>query len=145
MYVDKDVANEDGNATDDDFVSPKKTKIDKVTVGKKKTFTTKRFEEKGKLGSGTKKGKNVAGPSVGRNVNRVHLRNPPGNLFRVITQMSDVQKKDVRSMGFGEVLEFKISDVPTRLAYWLLDRFDENTCRLDVNGKIIHITPDVVK
>ncbi|PWA88824.1 ulp1 protease family, C-terminal catalytic domain-containing protein [Artemisia annua] len=130
---DKDAAHDDGNSSDDDFVSPKKTKIPKVTVSKKKIFTTKRFEVKRKVGSGTKKAKN-----------RVHLRNPPDNLFRVITQLSDIQKKDVRSMGFGEVLEFKISKVPTRLAYWLLDRFDENTCSLDVNGKRINITPYVV-
>ncbi|PWA72323.1 ulp1 protease family, C-terminal catalytic domain-containing protein [Artemisia annua] len=132
-FKDKDAAHEDGNSTDDDFVSPKKTKIHKVSVSKKKIFTTKRFEKKGKVGSGNKKGKN-----------RVHLRNPPENLFRVITHLSEIQKNDVRRMGFGEVLEFKISKVPTRLAYWLLDMFDENTCVLDVKGKRINITPDVV-
>ena len=47
-------------------------------------------------------------------MSRVRIRNPPGNLFRVITQLSDQQKKDVRSMGFGELLEFKIKDIPTR-------------------------------
>ncbi|PWA87360.1 hypothetical protein CTI12_AA128140 [Artemisia annua] len=144
-FIDKDATAEDGQSTDDDFVYQQKPKIPKVTVGKKKTFTTKRFEQKRVVGSGGKKGKNKAGSSVGRIVNRVHLRNPPGSLFRVITEMSDIQKKDVRSMGFGEVLAFKIKDIPTRLAYWLLDRFDENTCTLDVNGRSISITPDLVK
>ncbi|PWA53614.1 phospholipase-like protein [Artemisia annua] len=55
------------------------------------------------------------------------------------------QKKDVISMGFGDFLEFKINDIPTRLGYWLLDRFDEETRILDVNGRRISITPDLVK
>ncbi|GKA13585.1 hypothetical protein Tco_0693231 [Tanacetum coccineum] len=53
--------------------------------------------------------------------------------------------KDVRDIGFGAFLEYKIKGVPKWLAYWLLDKFDEDTCSLNVNGRSIMITPDVVR
>ncbi|GKE67306.1 hypothetical protein Tco_1521467, partial [Tanacetum coccineum] len=53
--------------------------------------------------------------------------------------------KDVRDIGFGTFLEYKIKGVPKRLAYWLLDKFDEDTCSLNVNGRSIMISPDVVR
>ena len=76
---------------------------------------------------------------------RIHQRNPPTNLFRVISQLSNEQKQALREIGFGDLIDYKILDVPTRLAYWLLDRFDEETCSLDVNGKKIEITREVVR
>ena len=116
-----------------------------MSVISKKTFTTKRFGQKRKVGSENKEENNGAGSSVGRIVSRVRIRNPPGILFRVITELSDIQKKDVISMGFGEILEFKINEIPTRLGYWLLDRFDADACILDVNGRRVSITPELVK
>ena len=144
VLADRDVAAENGQSTDDDFVSQQKAKIPKVTVSRNKCFTKTRFEQKDKVVTENKKGKKGAGSSDGTNVTRVRIRNPPGNLFRVITQLSDQQKKDVRSMGFGELLEFKINDIPTRLGYWLLDKFDADTCILDLNGRRISITPELV-
>ena len=144
VLADRDVAAENGQSTDDDFVSQQKAKIPKVTVSRNKCFTKTRFEQKDKVVTENKKGKKGAGSSDGTNVTRVRIRNPPGNLYRVITQLSDQQKKDVRSMGFGELLEFKINDIPTRLGYWLLDKFHADTCILDLNGRRISITPELV-
>ncbi|GKE32911.1 hypothetical protein Tco_1452233, partial [Tanacetum coccineum] len=76
---------------------------------------------------------------------KINLRNPPGILFRVITHLTRRQKQDVRDIGFGAFLEYKIKGVPKWLAYWLLDKFDEDTCSLNVNGRSIMITPDVVR
>ncbi|GKD81836.1 hypothetical protein Tco_1348675 [Tanacetum coccineum] len=55
------------------------------------------------------------------------------------------QKHDVRDIGFGDFLDFKIKDVPKRLAYWLLDKFDADTCSLNVNNRTIMITSTVVR
>ena len=61
VSTDKDAADENGQSTDDDFVSQPKTKIPKVNVRTKKNFTTKRFEQKHKVGSEKKKGKKNRG------------------------------------------------------------------------------------
>ncbi|GKC05298.1 hypothetical protein Tco_0996908 [Tanacetum coccineum] len=55
------------------------------------------------------------------------------------------QKQVVIDIGFGKVIDFKIKDIPTRLAYWLVDHFDEESCRLNVKGKEIEITRELVR
>nr|GEY34718.1 hypothetical protein [Tanacetum cinerariifolium] len=66
-------------------------------------------------------------------VDRIHVRVSLWSLHRLIPNLSPQQKKNIIDMGFGDVLDFKIKDVPTRLSYWLLDNFNEETCVLNVN------------
>ncbi|GKA57827.1 peptidase C48, SUMO/sentrin/Ubl1, partial [Tanacetum coccineum] len=67
------------------------------------------------------------------------------SLHRLIPNLSPQQRKNIIEMGFGSVLDFKIKDVPTRLSYWLLDNFNEETCVLNVDGKTIPITRETIK
>ncbi|PWA74635.1 RecF/RecN/SMC [Artemisia annua] len=159
-------ANEAGEA-DDDFVSTKQTKMRKVNVNLgnkdsahvKEVTAGKSVAGNGENGAEGDKGKtkqaeahrtddvNVPVKECTDKVptERIHQRNPPTNLFRVISKLSNEQKQGLREIGFGNLIEYKILDVPTRLAYWLLDKFDEETCSLDVNGKRIEITREVVR
>ncbi|GKA61580.1 hypothetical protein Tco_0760987 [Tanacetum coccineum] len=107
----------DGESTDDDFVASKKIKMNKVVSIKIKPSST--TATNGKCIADPKNSnikEKVAKDKVKR-VNRVHSRIPPINLFL---------------------------DIPTRLAYWLLDHFDEEACCLNVNGKEIEITRELV-
>nr|GEZ34074.1 peptidase C48, SUMO/sentrin/Ubl1 [Tanacetum cinerariifolium] len=63
----------------------------------------------------------------------IHVRVSLWSLHRLIPNLSPQQKKNIIDMGFRDVLDFKIKDVPTRLSYWLLDNFNEETCVLNVN------------
>ncbi|PWA99587.1 phospholipase-like protein [Artemisia annua] len=90
-------------------------------------------------------GKKHLGAGTKHDVDRVHVRVSLWSLHRLIPNLSPKQREDVIDMGFGAVLGFKIKDVPTRLSYWLLDNFDEDTCVLNVNGKAISITRETVK
>ena len=56
-----------------------------------------------------------------------------------------MQRQNLIDMGFGDVLEFKISRIPTRLAFWLLEKFDEKTCTLNLPGRVIKITRELVR
>ena len=76
---------------------------------------------------------------------RIVSRNPPASLFKAMTQLTPMQRQDVIDMGFGDILKFKINKVPTRLAFWLMDRFDENTCSLNLPGRVIPITRELVR
>ena len=78
-------------------------------------------------------------------VDKITARNPPASLFKAITNLTPRQKQDVIDMGFGDVLKFKISKVPTRLAFWLLEKFDENTCSLNLPVRVIKITRELVR
>ncbi|PWA73469.1 Peptidase C48, SUMO/Sentrin/Ubl1 [Artemisia annua] len=78
-------------------------------------------------------------------VDRIHQRISLWSLHRLIPKLSTKQREDIKEMGFGDVLGFKIKDVPTRLSYWLLDNFDEDRCVLNVDGKAISITRETVR
>lgn len=78
-------------------------------------------------------------------VDRIHVRVSLWSLHRLIPNLSPKQRQDVRDMGFGTVLGFRLKDIPTRLSYWLLDNFNEDTCVLYVDGKGISITRETVR
>ncbi|PWA42358.1 hypothetical protein CTI12_AA545600 [Artemisia annua] len=78
-------------------------------------------------------------------VDRIHQRISLWSLHCLLPKLSTKQREDVKKMGFGAVLGFRIKDVPTRLSYWLLDNFDENRCVLNVDGKEISITKEKVR
>ncbi|GKD65289.1 peptidase C48, SUMO/sentrin/Ubl1, partial [Tanacetum coccineum] len=92
-----------------------------------------------------KKNKNKGVGCKEPDVDRIHVRVSLWSLHRLIPNLSPQQKKDIIEIGFGAVLDFKIKDVPTRLSYWLLENFNEETCVLNVNGKAIPITRETIK
>lgn len=76
---------------------------------------------------------------------RVLIKSFPGPLFEVIKDLTDEQKESVTGLGFGSMLEFEINAMPSRLGYWLLERFDAETETLKVFGKSIEVTSEVVQ
>ncbi|GJV17991.1 ulp1 protease family, C-terminal catalytic domain-containing protein [Tanacetum coccineum] len=142
---DKPVEAVDGESTDDDFVSSKKTKMNKVVGIKEKTSYATTTNGRSIADKETSMVKDKAAKDKVKRVNRIHSWIPPTSLFRVMTQLAGRQKQAVIDIGFGKVIDFKIKDIPTRLAYWLVDHFDEESCRLNVNGKEIEITRELVR
>ncbi|PWA67906.1 ulp1 protease family, C-terminal catalytic domain-containing protein [Artemisia annua] len=124
---------------DDDFVDePPKLKNIGSKNGNVKDLTIKANKKKGK-----EKMVNKAGDKV-EVMDRVQLRIPPISLFRVITNFTEEQKQSVREMGFGGILEYRLSEIPTRLGYWVLDKFDEDSCSLIFGGNTIPVTREAV-
>ncbi|PWA55235.1 ulp1 protease family, C-terminal catalytic domain-containing protein [Artemisia annua] len=118
--------------SDDDFV-------DNVGERRKKMDEPNTGSGKGATGNPTKVSKD------NDKSDRIVARIPPASLFKAITSLTHMQRQDVIDMGFGDILEFKISKVPTRLAFWLLEMFDENTCSLNLPGRVIKITRELVR
>ncbi|GJX04119.1 hypothetical protein Tco_0190035 [Tanacetum coccineum] len=135
----------DGEETDDNFVSSKKIKMNKAVSIKKKPSSATATNGKCIADPENSNVKEKAAKDKVKRVNRVHSRIPPNNLFWVMTQLSAREKQAVRDIGFGKLIDFKIKDIPTRLAYWLLDHFDEEACCLNINGKEIEITRELVR
>ncbi|PWA65859.1 hypothetical protein CTI12_AA302760 [Artemisia annua] len=127
----KNVAAEVGDSDDDfeDNVGERRKKMDEPNTG----------SGKGATGNPTKVSKD------NDKSDRIVARIPPASLFKAITSLTHMQRQDVIDMGFGDILEFKISKVPTRLAFWLLEMFDENTCSLNLPGRVIKITRELVR
>ncbi|PWA38638.1 hypothetical protein CTI12_AA552920 [Artemisia annua] len=74
----------------------------------------------------------------------IKIKNSPGPLYDTIQKITTDQKKAISSMGFKSLLDFEINVMPSRLGYWLLERFDAESGNLTVFGDTIHITPELI-
>ncbi|XP_019196010.1 PREDICTED: uncharacterized protein LOC109189836 [Ipomoea nil] len=52
------------------------------------------------------------------------IRVPLVQLVEALADLTSLQKKDIRDLGFGSLLELKIKEMPLRLGRWLLLNFD---------------------
>ncbi|GJV25901.1 ulp1 protease family, C-terminal catalytic domain-containing protein [Tanacetum coccineum] len=86
---------------------------------------------------------NKAGDNL-EEMDKVLLRIPPISLFRMMTNLTEEQSQSVRVMGFGDILEYRLSEIPTRLGYWVLDKFNEDSCSLIFGGNTITFTRETV-
>ncbi|KAH6824650.1 hypothetical protein C2S53_014010 [Perilla frutescens var. hirtella] len=73
-------------------------------------------------------------------------RTSPGALTDAIKLMNDAQRQSVREMGFGDLLHLDISDVPLKIAYWILDNFDVKRGEIVFEGdRRVHVNENDVR
>ncbi|KAK1371106.1 hypothetical protein POM88_037198 [Heracleum sosnowskyi] len=72
------------------------------------------------------------------------IRNSPRLLSDMICALSDEQMQWVKDVGFGSLLDFELVEMPQRLAYKIIEAFDEKTCRLILKRGDIEINEQVV-
>ncbi|CAH1442914.1 unnamed protein product [Lactuca virosa] len=68
----------------------------------------------------------------------------PEALLSIILGMSKEQKESVRSMGFGALLKMKITDIPLKLGFYVLQKFDSERMVIDIEGKELKVTAESV-
>jgi len=76
--------------------------------------------------------------------NKLSPRLAPYNLINWFGTLNATQKKVVTDIGFGPVLNLKLENVPTSLAFWLVENYNHHTNTLNISDRLIHITPEVV-
>ncbi|CAH1435810.1 unnamed protein product [Lactuca virosa] len=59
----------------------------------------------------------------------------PEALLSIILGMSKEQKESVRSMRFGALLKMKITDIPLKLGFYVLQKFDSERMVIDIEWK----------
>ena len=79
-----------------------------------------------------------------KNFPKVLIKKFPGPLYDTIKKITTDQKEAISRMGFKSLLDFEINVMPSRLGYWLLERFDAESGNLTVFGDTIHITPELI-
>lgn len=80
------------------------------------------------------------GVSNKREKTGIHTRSPPIHLLNAIKSMNDAQKKAVIDMGFEGILELSFDKIPSEMGFWVVDSFDEKTCKLIMQNESIEIT-----
>ncbi|MFS7985790.1 hypothetical protein Hanom_Chr11g01002761 [Helianthus anomalus] len=64
--------------------------------------------------------------------------------METIRNFSKARVADVKSMGFGSVLDMNFNHISTRLGFWLVRNFDEEFDELNIGNHQIKITSDSV-
>nr|KAJ0196367.1 hypothetical protein LSAT_V11C700381280 [Lactuca sativa] len=68
----------------------------------------------------------------------------PEALLSIILRMSKEQKESVGSMGFGALLKMKITDIPLKLGFYVLQKFDSERMVVDIEGKELRVTAESI-
>lgn len=71
-------------------------------------------------------------------------RNSVRILNEMIYALSDKQQQWVTDAGFGSLLNFELVEMPQRLAYRILEVFDEISCKLVLKSGDVEITEQAV-
>nr|KAJ0203039.1 hypothetical protein LSAT_V11C500295170 [Lactuca sativa] len=68
----------------------------------------------------------------------------PEALLSIILRMSKEKKESVRSMVFRASLKMKITDIPLKLGFYVLQKFDSRRMVIDIEGKELKVTAESV-
>nr|KAJ0191055.1 hypothetical protein LSAT_V11C800391100 [Lactuca sativa] len=68
----------------------------------------------------------------------------PKSLLAIILRLSKQQKECSTSMGFGSMLKMKMTDIPLKLGFYILKKFDFERMVIDVEGKELKVTTQSV-
>ncbi|MFS7936107.1 hypothetical protein Hanom_Chr05g00411551 [Helianthus anomalus] len=64
--------------------------------------------------------------------------------METVRNFSKSQVADVKSMGFGSILDMNLNRISTCLGFWLVRNFDEEFDELSIGNHQIKITSDSV-
>lgn len=88
------------------------------------------------------KGKRVAGDI---DYPQLRTRTNPFTLVDACCKMNEAQRNAVKDLGFEHILALGITEVPSRMAYWVVNCFEPRSCELVLeSGRRIHIEPQDV-
>ncbi|KAJ0820521.1 hypothetical protein HanPSC8_Chr16g0708981 [Helianthus annuus] len=72
------------------------------------------------------------------------LRCSSSSFLETIRKFTQAQIADVKSIGFGPVLDINVNYICTHLGYWLIRNYDEQDSTLNIGNHRIRITHDLV-
>nr|XP_043629961.1 uncharacterized protein LOC122601262 [Erigeron canadensis] len=75
---------------------------------------------------------------------RLYIRASKKNFYSFMNNLSSKQKADIKQLGFGSLIKFSIMNVPTRLAYYVLEKFSSEDSVLEVNGNLVLVNKERV-
>ncbi|KAK9049154.1 hypothetical protein SSX86_031879 [Deinandra increscens subsp. villosa] len=74
----------------------------------------------------------------------LNTRMSPKSLSETIQLLTKTQRAEVRQMRLGRLLKLRMKEIPTKLAYFVVDRFNPEKMEIDLGATQIKIDDDVV-
>ncbi|VFQ77328.1 unnamed protein product [Cuscuta campestris] len=77
---------------------------------------------------------------------RIQSRASPSVLQKVVEALNDVQRRDVVRIGFGSMLRIKLTELPAKLGFWVVDKFNPRSSSLELaDGTKVRVTVDDIR
>lgn len=80
----------------------------------------------------------------GKDFNSLYTRVSPHSLFGAVNSMNENQKKFIKKVGFGPILDMKTQSVPMKLAFFVIDSFDPDQMVIKTPNANIPVTREAV-
>ena len=106
----------------------------KDAVNKKKVCTSNREPVK----------RNPTSPKKTSTYHVLHTRSSPKALYNTISTLKPTQKACLEQLGFGNLVEFKVDGIPSKLGCYVVDMFDADKKELKLVEGSIEITKDLI-
>ena len=120
----------------------------KTIASKKRKFKDSTANKNGKKNKKQKDTEDDKGEKPAKKFPGINTRSSPKDIVKILKRLTDVQKQLVAEMGFESLLNnnFKIEATPTKLGYWVVDKFDPETSSIIMeDGRAILITAKMIK
>ncbi|KAL1541069.1 hypothetical protein AAHA92_25333 [Salvia divinorum] len=75
---------------------------------------------------------------------KMKLKRGPREFVDMMKSLTKEQLAAVEEMGFGKLIHFDITAIPAKLAYALLESFDQATCSIKLHRGTLHISEEDV-
>ncbi|XP_071694410.1 uncharacterized protein [Rutidosis leptorrhynchoides] len=108
---------------------------------RKKRATAKEIFETNKIEKAKKKGRNKKIAETSNDeFSKIRCRLSPNCLHRATKSMSTKQMDVVRKIGFGKMLEIEFNEIPCKLGYFCVDKYNHETSLIELPIGNIEIT-----
>ncbi|RAL52635.1 hypothetical protein DM860_007403 [Cuscuta australis] len=131
---------EGGNAeeetdTDDAFDDPpRKTSTDPSPSASRKNAAT------------VKKRKREGITKLKEKYLRIQSRASPNVLQKVVEALDEVQRREVVRIGFGSMLKIKLTELPAKLGFWVVEKFNPRSSSIELaDGTKVRVTVDDIR
>ncbi|KAK9074975.1 hypothetical protein SSX86_003294 [Deinandra increscens subsp. villosa] len=105
------------------MLAKKTRKIPKMQKGAKTKKAS--HPEKKRHKEAVKKGDDLPG---------LRTRSAPTQLYKAVVKLSKKQRESVREMGLGRMLKFRMDGIPSKIAHFVVDKFNPERMEIDLGN-----------
>ncbi|VFQ87141.1 unnamed protein product, partial [Cuscuta campestris] len=77
---------------------------------------------------------------------RIQSRASPNVLQKVVEALNEDQRREVVRIGFGSMLKIKLTELPAKLGFWVVEKFNPKSSSIELaDGTKVRVTVDDIR
>lgn len=112
----------------------------------RKTSTDPSPSASRKNGASVKKRKRQGITKMKEKYLRIQSRASPNVLQKVVEALNEVQRQEVVRIGFGSMLRMKLTELPAKLGFWVVEKFNPRSSSIELSDRTkVRVTVDDIR